>query len=113
MPFSTVGMIVLDMLRPQDFSIVHDFLLLGMFIKFVIIFPKILVARRWFDDKIEIQNTNIELNEKSLNEIFIEENFKLFFNNIHWQNTKKYILPNIFNFDERNEVKTFFCFSWM
>ncbi len=72
-------------------------------------FKKILVARRWFDDRIEIQNTNIEFDEKSLrefqrNQIHIEDNLKLFLNT-HWQQTKKYTLPMILNFDERNEVK--------
>ncbi|CAF3701786.1 unnamed protein product [Rotaria sordida] len=67
----------------------------------------ILVARRLFSDTIEIQNTNIEFDEKSLNEIqrniiHIEENLKLFINN-RWQFTKKYKLPIIINFDERKQ----------
>ncbi len=81
-----------------------------IFIKFSYsIFKQILVIRRLFNDKIEIQNTNIDLDEKSLNEfqhnqISIKENLKLFLN-IHWKNAKKYTLPTIFNFDERNQVK--------
>jgi hypothetical protein len=73
-----------------------------------VIFEKILVVRRWFDDRIEIQNTNIEFDEKSLQEFQrnqndIEENFKFFLTN-HWQNAKKYTLPIIFDLDERYEV---------
>jgi hypothetical protein len=69
----------------------------------------VIVVRRWFDDKIEIQNTNIEFDEKSLREFQrnqndIEENFQFFLTN-HWQNAKKYTLPIIFDLDERYEVK--------
>jgi hypothetical protein len=45
----------------------------------------------------------------------IEANLKLFLTN-RWQNTKKFTLPTIFNFDERDEVnrdtnkKTIFFF---
>ncbi len=87
-----------------------------MKILFIIFFQKILAVRRLFNDKIEIQNTNIDLDEKSLNEfqhnkISIEENLKLFLN-IHWKNSKKYTLPRIINFDERNQVKKIFFSFW-
>jgi hypothetical protein len=77
---------------------------------------KILVARRWLNDRIEIQNTNIEFDDKSLrefqrNQIHIEENLKLFLNT-HWQQAKKYTLPTILNFDQRNEVNLRISSVW-
>ncbi|CAF4253007.1 unnamed protein product, partial [Rotaria sp. Silwood2] len=65
----------------------------------------ILVARRSFSNIIEIQNTNIEFDTKTLNEIqrniiHIEENLKLFINN-GWSHAKKYKLPELINFDEK------------
>ncbi|CAF1602995.1 unnamed protein product, partial [Rotaria sp. Silwood1] len=67
----------------------------------------ILVIRQSFSNIIEIQNTNIEFDEKSLNEIqrnmiHIEENLKLFINN-HWQHAQKYKLPELIKFDKRKQ----------
>jgi len=68
-------------------------------------------------------NTEVEFDENSLNEFKrnnfniiadIEANLKLFLTN-RWQNTKKFSLPTIFNFDERNEVEKkniFRCFFY-
>ena len=72
------------------------------------LFSKILVARRWFQDSIEIQNTNIEFDKQSLIEIerdmiSIKENFKLFINN-RWPHSKKYKQPVLFDLDERKHV---------
>jgi len=74
------------------------------------------------DDTIELVNTEIEFDENSLNEFKrnnlnivadIEANLKLFLTN-RWQNAKKFTLPTIFNFDERNEVeKIFSCFFFL
>jgi hypothetical protein len=82
----------------------------------VIIFEKILAAHRWSDTAIEIENTNIEFDEKTLNEFQrnindIEENLKLFINN-PWHHAKKYTLPRIIDFDQSNQVNriiTFIC----
>ena len=58
-------------------------------------------------------NTEVEFDENSLNEFKrnhiniladIEANLKLFLTT-RWQNVKKFTLPTIFYFDERNEVK--------
>ncbi|CAF4353859.1 unnamed protein product, partial [Adineta steineri] len=62
----------------------------------------IFAVRRWSDDTIEIQNLKIEFNEKSFNEFNTENILKLLIDN-RWQNTKKYTLPSIINFDQRNE----------
>ncbi|UJR27849.1 hypothetical protein I4U23_009114 [Adineta vaga] len=71
----------------------------------------IIVIRRWFDDTIELVNTEIEFDSDSLNELKrnnfnivadIEANLKLFLTT-RWLNTKKHTLPVIFNLDERNE----------
>ena len=71
------------------------------------------MLRRWFDDTIELVNTEVEFDEKSLTEFKrtnskmaadIQANLKLFLNN-RWQNAKKFTLPPILNFDERVEVK--------
>ncbi|CAF0956307.1 unnamed protein product [Adineta steineri] len=62
----------------------------------------ILAVRRWSDDTVEIQNLKIEFNEKSFNEFNTENILKLLIDN-RWQNTKKYTLPSILNFDQRNE----------
>jgi len=75
---------------------------------------QIIVIRRWFDDTVEFVNTEIEFDDKSLHEfkrnhqkflIDIEANVKFFLTN-RWQNAKKFTLPTIFNFDDRNEVIT-------
>jgi len=75
-------------------------------------YKKIIVIRRWFDDTIELVNTQVEFDETSLNEFQrnnfniladIEANLKLFVTT-RWQNAKKFTLPTIFNLDERNEV---------
>ncbi|CAF3927091.1 unnamed protein product, partial [Rotaria sp. Silwood1] len=72
----------------------------------------IVVIRRWFDDSIELVNTEVEFDGNSLNEFKrnnlnmvadIEANLKLYLT-IRWQNAKKFTLPTIFDFDERNEV---------
>ncbi|CAF3546263.1 unnamed protein product [Rotaria sordida] len=71
----------------------------------------IVVIRRWFDDTIELVNTEVEFDENSLNELKrnninivadIEANLKLYLT-IRWQNAKKFTLPTIFDFDERDE----------
>ncbi|CAF5086480.1 unnamed protein product, partial [Rotaria magnacalcarata] len=71
----------------------------------------IVVIRRWFDDTVELVNTEIEFDGKSLNEFKrnnfnmaadIEANLKLYLT-IRWQNIKKFTLPTIFDFDDRNE----------
>ncbi|CAF4314234.1 unnamed protein product, partial [Rotaria socialis] len=67
----------------------------------------ILAARRWLQDSIEIQNTNIEFDKQSLIEIerdmiSIKENFKLFVSN-RWPQSKKYKLPVLFDFDDRRQ----------
>ncbi|CAF4540229.1 unnamed protein product [Rotaria sp. Silwood1] len=71
----------------------------------------IVVIRRWFDDSIELVNTEVEFDGNSLNEFKrnnlnmvadIEANLKLYLT-IRWQNAKKFTLPTIFDFDERNE----------
>jgi hypothetical protein len=73
---------------------------------------KIVVARRWFDDTIELVNTEVEFDDSSLQEFQrnhlqmvhdIEANLKLFINT-RWQHAKKFTLPFIFDFDERQEV---------
>lgn len=78
----------------------------------ILYFWKIVVARRWYDESIELVNTEVEFDEKSLQELKrnhvqmiadIEANLKLFLNT-RWQNAKKHTLPMILSFDERNEV---------
>lgn len=80
----------------------HDFLNL---------YSKILVARRSFQDSIEILNTDIEFDKKSLNEIernlnAIKENLQLFISS-RWQYAKKYKLPQLIDFDQRHQVNSF------
>lgn len=74
---------------------------------------KVVLVRRWFDDTMEIVNTEIEFDKDSLNELKrnnlnivadIEANLKLYLT-MRWQNAKKFRLPPIFDFDERNEVR--------
>ncbi|CAF1321831.1 unnamed protein product [Adineta steineri] len=71
----------------------------------------IIVIRRWFDDTIELVNTEVEFDKNSLVEFKrnnlniiadIEANLKLFLTT-RWQNPKKFTLPTIFNFDEIDE----------
>ena len=75
---------------------------------------KIIAVRRWLDDIIELVNTEIEFDSKSLSELKrnhfniaadIEANLKLFLTT-RWQNAKKHSLPPIFNLDQQNEVKS-------
>ena len=70
------------------------------------------MARRWYDESIEVVNTEVEFDEKSLQDLRrnhvqmiadIEANLKLFLNT-RWQNAKKHTLPMILTFDDRNEV---------
>lgn len=65
------------------------------------------------DDTVELVNTEIEFDDKSLNEYKrnnlniiaeIEANLKLFLT-IRWQNVKKFRLPTIFDFDLLHEVR--------
>ncbi|CAF1584249.1 unnamed protein product [Adineta ricciae] len=71
----------------------------------------IIAVRRWLDDIIELVNTEIEFDSKSLSELKrnhfniaadIEANLKLFLTT-RWQNAKKHSLPPIFNLDQQNE----------
>ncbi len=83
----------------------------------VIVFQKILVIRRWSDTTIEIQNTNIEFDEKTLmefqrNVIHIEENLKLFIDH-PWHHAKKLTLPKLINFDQRNEVNKILLYFYI
>ena len=80
---------------------------------------QILVARRWFDDTIELVNTEVEFDDDSLNELArnhlnmisdIEANLKLFLTT-RWQHAKKLTLPAIFDFDERDEVSPPMAFA--
>lgn len=72
---------------------------------------KIIVARRWLDNTIETVNTEVEFDENSIQEFKrnqlsiiadIQANLKLYLNT-RWQSPKKNPLPNIFNFDQRQE----------
>jgi hypothetical protein len=80
---------------------------------------QILVARRWFDDTIELVNTEVEFDDDSLTELKrnhlnmitdIEANLKLFLTT-RWQHAKKVTLPAIFDFDERDEVSQPMAFA--
>ncbi|UJR21837.1 hypothetical protein I4U23_024911 [Adineta vaga] len=62
----------------------------------------ILAVRRWSTETIEIQDTNIELDDKSFNVLDVITKLKLFLNN-RWSNAKKYTLPKFINFDQQNE----------
>lgn len=73
---------------------------------------QIIVIRRWFDDTMELVNTEVEFDADSLSELKrnnfnlvadIEANLKLFLTT-RWHNAKKHTLPPIFNLDEANEV---------
>jgi hypothetical protein len=57
------------------------------------------------------ENSLHEFKRNNLNIVAdIEANLKLFLTT-RWQNAKKFTLPTIFNFDERNEVEEIFiCF---
>ncbi|CAF1624706.1 unnamed protein product [Adineta ricciae] len=63
---------------------------------------RILAIRRWSVQSIEIQDTNIDINEKPVDIVDISTQLETFFSH-RWSNSKKHSVPNFVDLDQRNE----------